>query len=303
MYRRTYVIVAGLLVAFGVMGGGVVGAAITRIGAWEIRFPRATRPDIIPPEIGLTIPRGNTFPVTIYEYVDQDHHIVSGRTITYSFPPAYYSGPLPRRGQSALHFAVAFDLDSGVAWSSRPEWLRLPKPGTEASVQAAGRKALITVSVISIGGPKQRDLAAAKSRGAVDIAAIPTVTVVRPREYHWIGAEYCDFEMFERSSRGNPLARQELPYPFNTAMIFAHPDGKGGYDRIIECNPVTPLGWCWTHEPHPIARDTKIYFGGSKLCKWDDVVAKATDLLRRHVTGETAAVEGWGQPYVHLEDD
>src|SRR5262245_14003119 len=130
MSRRRQILLVGVVSA-GFLGGGAVASTIASIGSTlaqiEWRLPRPSRPDVIKPVVGIASPIGKTYPVTLYEYVDREHYIVSGRTITYGFPSAYYSSPLPRPGRSVLHFSIQFDLATGVPWTKVPKRLLQPR--------------------------------------------------------------------------------------------------------------------------------------------------------------------------------
>jgi len=297
MNQKKLALLAGLVAGVGSIVAGIV-ATVAQIGEFgPLRIVQFGRPDVIKPKRGLTIPSGDTFPVTVYEYVDKDRHITTGRTITYSFPPSYYFGLLPRPGESALTFGVHFDLATGKSWKSAPEQLLHPDADQGARAEAARRKVAATISFYGSILAKSEHLNAAKARGVVDVEDISVLSMSCYGEYHWIGSEICGFEMFEHCSRHNPMLRKKQAYPFNVAAIFARPDGMGGYDRIVECNHTDELGWCRTQEPHPVAKGFEVYFGGPNLCQVNEIVAAAKELLDRHVTEETGPREGWGKPY------
>jgi hypothetical protein len=266
------------------------------------RTAESMRPDIVKPKLGMTLPRGETYPVTVYEYADRDHFIATGRTLTYSFSPAYYyNALLPEPGASALHFLVGFDLETSGPWLKAP--LRRPGLDAERRLEASRRKVEAIISPFEHLLPESRHLEAAKARGPVAIADISTISKSCWDDYNWIGRQYCGFEMFEQCTRDNPLARAEQIYPFNSASIFARPDGRGGYDRVIECNHSSELGWCSTDLPHPIAKSFRINFGGANLCRWEQAVFAAERIFADHLTGATGPREGWGKPYGAYGED
>src|SRR5215213_4296446 len=94
---------------------GLAASQVDPFNRWRIAY--LGRPDVVKPEIGYVVASGETYPVTVYEYVDRDNFIVSGRTITYSFPPSYYVDPLPRVGASVLTFGIWFDTVTGGSWA------------------------------------------------------------------------------------------------------------------------------------------------------------------------------------------
>ena len=115
-----------LAIAIGIIVIAVGQAAFQRDWFSPWRTAYLARPDIVEPQVGSVIASGDTYPVTVYEYLDRDNFIVSGRTITYSFSPSYYVDPLPPPGESVLNFGIAFDADTGGSWADAPKDLREP---------------------------------------------------------------------------------------------------------------------------------------------------------------------------------
>jgi hypothetical protein len=293
--RRALGLGVAMAVGMTVITVGLAASQVDPFNRWRIAY--LGRPDVVKPEIGYVIPSGETYPVTVYEYVDRDNFIVSGRTITYSFPPSYYVDPLPRVGESVLSFGIWFDTVTGNSWAEAPKDLREPGPDVRKQQEAAERHAEASIYLRAPVPPRSEDLASAKNRGKVDIEDIPATTVSCPGEYRWLGTEYCGFEMFEQCSRGNLQSRNAQAYPFSDASIFAKANSEGGYKRIVKCDQTSALGWCSTKNEHQLGRDFLVYFGGAKLCEVEGVVKAASDIFSQHITAQTPPKDGWGRPH------
>jgi hypothetical protein len=235
------------------------------------------RPDIAKPAIGTQLAENADYPVTMFQYADQEHYITNGRSVSFQFPPRYYEHLLPRRGEAALHVNIGFDRETGEPWS----FVQAGLPHMSLA-EKARRRATASLSVLGTFRPQSKDLAAARAKGVIKPDAIKQGWKSCLDVFHWLGGEYCGYEMFEQCERGTADARAAQDSPFNTASIFARPDGAGGYSRIVVCNQADKHGWCRTDAPHDIVKSVTVYFGGPALCKADDVVAQAGELLRKH---------------------
>ncbi len=251
------------------------------------------RPDFVKPAIGSRSPGVVDYPITMFDYTDRQHYITNGRSVSFQFPSRYYWTMLPHPDEAALLFSIGFDRQTGEPWSL------VPGASKMSLAERAKREAEVGLSVLrDILRPTSEDLKAARARGVVEPETIEERFKSCIDVFHWIGGEYCGYEMFEQCGRGTAAVRAAQDSPLDKASIFARPDGAGGYDRIVVCNQTDRHGWCRTEAPHDVVKSVKVYFGGPALCEADGVVAQANALLRKHTVKRTAARPGWGVPYV-----
>ncbi len=111
--------------------------------------------------------------------------------------------------------------------------------------------------------------------------------------------------MFEVPNIKNRSSRLQQVYPFNTASVFARPDGKGSYDQIVFCNQHSRHGWCWVTEPYESIEGTlQVWFGGPHLAEnVDTIIATARKMYADRLIAETDRVPGWGiKPRPHYRE-
>jgi len=300
MIKNSYIMGLSVL-ALALAGGGM--GFDGNDGFNLLRVIKSERPDRIKPYPGFVsdLTPGEDAVVKLYEYTHT--YITTGRSQTFRIEKPYGPGRGPYDGAPVFRTKMAFDLEDRTPLQrSEGVYRRKGFDRIYDSVNEfeAHRQVIATLSSSSPHrGFRRRlnGLKAARAEPAVKPGDIKPGPRTTGPPYHWLGRTYCGYKMFEAQDISNRLARAKQIYPFNTASVFARPDGTGGYEQVVTCNHVSRFGWCWIDELYrPINGTLRVNFGGPQLCeRADEVVAAARQMFADRLIAETEPVPGWGK--------
>lgn len=281
-----------------ILAGLAIMCLFSADGFNPVRVAVLGRPDVIDAKLygsGYSTLSMETVDLTIYEYVDRSRLITTGEGYRFRFPKANLSNTVALGGGTVQWIPLQFDIESGRPISVIEHEM---SGNREYSYEEDIRHNTVSVR-LSIGRDSRPDSGALSTARKKKTNRIPENKRRDERakndRYIYLEKTYAGMDMFDIAGQHSP-ARENQPYPFTDAVIFARrKTGNEEYDLIIKCNDSISFSWCGVSEPYGRATYLNIFFSGTRLYHVDEVIARARKLLDDHLIEHLPPREGWGQ--------
>jgi len=224
-----------------------------------------------------TTARGHYSTISIYEYSDEQRHIITGKRIRFRFEQAY-STTADRRDGPHVSLGVLYgvdDLQPSLAGAAGE-----PKSGPGHASASLVRRA--------VGGDLTPENIMDSTGPFGTIGMLPRPGLV-PR------GDICGMRAYDVTATGTleigaPRRVVNAPdWPSQGSLVLAVPDAKGGFDSVIGCSTINIV------RGYPMCRSLSRYrgwpleivFSGGDLCRYDKVLTGARTLFDRFYLNET----------------